>query len=164
MAFGCWRREQTGLCQRGPGLTQEQWLTLSGWLGSSDGVAIVRKCVNRNRGISAAGKGRAGRWWGSDSWSFKHYGFNHSPLKKEQKRAFPRNSRNFSASFLSYYNDVFFFLIGFYWSIFVLQCCVSFWCTAKWISLIIPDLLGIYIYISPPFWTSFPFSSPQCSK
>ena len=37
-----------------------------------------------------------------------------------------------------------FFKINFYWSIVSLQCCVSFYCTAKWISSI----------ISPPFWTS----------
>ena len=36
----------------------------------------------------------------------------------------------------------------------ILQCYVSFYCTAKWIS---------HTYI-PPFWSSIPFRSPQCIK
>ena len=41
----------------------------------------------------------------------------------------------------------------FYWRIVALHCCVSFYCTAKWIS-------HMYTYI-PSFWISFPFRSPQ---
>ena len=37
-----------------------------------------------------------------------------------------------------------------------LQCCVSFCCTAKWISC-------MYTYI-PSFWISFPFRSPQSTE
>ena len=44
-----------------------------------------------------------------------------------------------------------------YWHIVVLQCCVSFYCTAKWIS---ESLWISYIYISPLFWISFPFRLP----
>ena len=42
------------------------------------------------------------------------------------------------------------------WSIVVLQCCVSFYCTAKWISY-------TYTY-NPLFWISFPFRSPQSTE
>ena len=44
------------------------------------------------------------------------------------------------------------FLINFYWSIVALQCWVSFYCTAKWISL-------AYTYASS-LLTFFPFRSP----
>ena len=41
--------------------------------------------------------------------------------------------------------------INFYWNIIALQCCASYGCIAKLISY----------NISPPFWISFPFRSPQ---
>ena len=52
-------------------------------------------------------------------------------------------------------NVCFFFLLFFifYWSIIALKYCVSFCCTAKWISY-----MNIYI---PSFWIYFPFRSTQ---
>ena len=50
----------------------------------------------------------------------------------------------------------FFFFINFYWSTVALQCYVSFYYTEKWISH-----TCTYMY---PFWTSFPFRSPQTIK
>ena len=44
-----------------------------------------------------------------------------------------------------------FFFFNFYWSIVDLQCCVSFWCTAKWISY-------TYTYIHS-FLRSFPIQA-----
>ena len=46
----------------------------------------------------------------------------------------------FWGSFFNFKN----FIIYLYWSIVDLQCCVSFWCTAKWFSYI---YIYIYIYI-----------------
>ena len=47
----------------------------------------------------------------------------------------------------------FIFLINFCWSLVALQCCASFYCTAKWINY-------RFTYI-PSFWISFPFRLPQ---
>ena len=52
--------------------------------------------------------------------------------------------------------SVFFKYYYFSWRIVIaLQCCFSFYCTAKWISY------RKIIYIFPLFWISFPFRSPQ---
>ena len=47
--------------------------------------------------------------------------------------------------------------ISFYWYTVALQCCVSFYCTAKWVGY-------MYTHISPLPWISFPFRSPQSTE
>ena len=63
------------------------------------------------------------------------------------------------------WNLYFFFLINFSWSI-ALQGCVSFLCTAKWISCMFVCVcvcvyMCVYIYISLLFWISFLFRSTE---
>ena len=41
-----------------------------------------------------------------------------------------------------------FFLINFYWSILALQCCVSFYCTAKWISYTLTYIPSLFRFPS----------------
>lgn len=52
---------------------------------------------------------------------------------------------------------VFIFIFpNFYWCLFALQCCVSFYCTAQLMNY-------MYTHI-PAFWISFPFVSPQSTE
>ena len=51
-----------------------------------------------------------------------------------------------------------YFKVNFYWSIAALRCCVSFFYTAK---CLIHSSANGHIYVSPLFWISFPFRSPQ---
>ena len=59
---------------------------------------------------------------------------------------------------LLYYSLHISFFKNFYWSTVALQCCVNFYCTAKWISYTyIPSFLGFFpIKVTIEHWIEFP--------
>ena len=53
--------------------------------------------------------------------------------------------------------------INFYWSIVTLKCCISFYCTGRWMSYTC-IYICVCVYIASLFWISFPFRSQQGSE
>ena len=77
-----------------------------------------------------------------------------------QTRLFPLREEPCASSESSYSLTLFLYLINFYWSTIDVQCCVSFCCTAKWISYTYTYthsfLDSIPIQVITEYWVDFP--------